>query len=230
MQELQGAPPTAASSASRNVWNLPPRLPPTGGALPLRSRPPSAPRSCPELAPHPPTQPRPGRWGERGASAEPAGRRGGGRAPSPARGGARGRGGGGPGGGRGTGWEEPAPGPRRGRKVKLLEVAGARGAAPGRAPMALSKALRLLRRLEASGESSVLLEARGRRDCLLFEAGTVATLGECGRRCCPGQATPQRRGGLGPLTPCSSGGGARRGGRLPHVLRPRHTGHLPSPS
>uniref|UniRef100_A0A8C2QUE9 Synaptojanin-2 n=1 Tax=Capra hircus TaxID=9925 RepID=A0A8C2QUE9_CAPHI len=42
--------------------------------------------------------------------------------------------------------------------------------------MALSKALRLLRRLEASGESSVLLEARGRRDCLLFEAGTVATL------------------------------------------------------
>ncbi|XP_055289054.1 synaptojanin-2 isoform X2 [Moschus berezovskii] len=42
--------------------------------------------------------------------------------------------------------------------------------------MALSKALRLLGRLEDSGESSVLLEARGRRDCLLFEAGTVATL------------------------------------------------------
>ncbi|XP_004628563.1 synaptojanin-2 isoform X2 [Octodon degus] len=42
--------------------------------------------------------------------------------------------------------------------------------------MALSKGLRLLARLEASGGSSVLLEARGRRDCLLFEAGTVATL------------------------------------------------------
>lgn len=47
------------------------------------------------------------------------------------------------------------------------------------APMALSKGLRLLGRLEASGGSSVLLEARGRGDCLLFEAGTVATLGEC---------------------------------------------------
>ncbi|XP_057594645.1 synaptojanin-2 isoform X2 [Hippopotamus amphibius kiboko] len=42
--------------------------------------------------------------------------------------------------------------------------------------MALSKGLRLLGRLEASRESSVLLEARGRGDCLLFEAGTVATL------------------------------------------------------
>uniref|UniRef100_A0A8D2DFB7 Synaptojanin-2 n=1 Tax=Sciurus vulgaris TaxID=55149 RepID=A0A8D2DFB7_SCIVU len=42
--------------------------------------------------------------------------------------------------------------------------------------MALSKGLRLLARLEATGESSVLLEARGRGDCLLFEAGTVATL------------------------------------------------------
>ncbi|XP_045661372.1 synaptojanin-2 isoform X1 [Ursus americanus] len=42
--------------------------------------------------------------------------------------------------------------------------------------MALSKALRLLGRLDASGEWSVLLEARGRGDCLLFEAGTVATL------------------------------------------------------
>nr|XP_014702437.2 synaptojanin-2 isoform X1 [Equus asinus] len=42
--------------------------------------------------------------------------------------------------------------------------------------MALSKGLRLLGRLEASGDSSVLLEARGRGDCLLFEAGTVATL------------------------------------------------------
>ncbi|XP_061062803.1 synaptojanin-2 isoform X3 [Eubalaena glacialis] len=42
--------------------------------------------------------------------------------------------------------------------------------------MALSKGLRLLGRLEASGESSILLEARGRGDCLLFEAGTVATL------------------------------------------------------
>ncbi|XP_030891226.1 synaptojanin-2, partial [Leptonychotes weddellii] len=43
--------------------------------------------------------------------------------------------------------------------------------------MALSKGLRLLGRLDASGEWSVLLEARGRGDCLLFEAGTVATLG-----------------------------------------------------
>ncbi|XP_014446119.1 synaptojanin-2 isoform X3 [Tupaia chinensis] len=42
--------------------------------------------------------------------------------------------------------------------------------------MALSKGLRLLARLEAAGDSSVLLEARGRGDCLLFEAGTVATL------------------------------------------------------
>ncbi|XP_006868517.1 PREDICTED: synaptojanin-2 [Chrysochloris asiatica] len=42
--------------------------------------------------------------------------------------------------------------------------------------MSLSKGLRLLRRLEPAGESSVLLEARGRGDCLLFEAGTVATL------------------------------------------------------
>ncbi|KAM8791682.1 synaptojanin-2 isoform 3-T3 [Rhynchonycteris naso] len=42
--------------------------------------------------------------------------------------------------------------------------------------MALSKGLRLLGRLEATGDSSVLLEARGREDCLLFEAGTVATL------------------------------------------------------
>ncbi|XP_054426136.1 synaptojanin-2 isoform X1 [Pteronotus mesoamericanus] len=42
--------------------------------------------------------------------------------------------------------------------------------------MALSKGLRLLGRLEAAGDSSVLLEARGRGDCLLFEAGTVATL------------------------------------------------------
>ncbi|XP_039108014.1 synaptojanin-2 isoform X2 [Hyaena hyaena] len=42
--------------------------------------------------------------------------------------------------------------------------------------MALSKGLRLLGRLDPAGESSVLLEARGRGDCLLFEAGTVATL------------------------------------------------------
>nr|XP_003419247.1 synaptojanin-2 isoform X2 [Loxodonta africana] len=42
--------------------------------------------------------------------------------------------------------------------------------------MSLSKGLRLLARLEPAGESSVLLEARGRGDCLLFEAGTVATL------------------------------------------------------
>ncbi|KAM6185433.1 synaptojanin-2 [Rhynchocyon petersi] len=42
--------------------------------------------------------------------------------------------------------------------------------------MALSKGLRLLGRLEPAGDSSVLLEARGRGDCLLFEAGAVATL------------------------------------------------------
>ncbi|XP_069866482.1 synaptojanin-2 isoform X2 [Dipodomys merriami] len=42
--------------------------------------------------------------------------------------------------------------------------------------MALSKGLRLLGRLEPAGGSSVLLEARGRGDALLFEAGTVATL------------------------------------------------------
>ncbi|MEJ1275422.1 hypothetical protein NN561_006318 [Cricetulus griseus] len=42
--------------------------------------------------------------------------------------------------------------------------------------MALSKGLRLLSRLDPTGPSSVLLEARGRSDCLLFEAGAVATL------------------------------------------------------
>ncbi|XP_058517315.1 synaptojanin-2 isoform X1 [Ochotona princeps] len=42
--------------------------------------------------------------------------------------------------------------------------------------MALSKGLRLLGRLESTGDPSVLLEARGRDDALLFEAGTVATL------------------------------------------------------
>ncbi|XP_030665758.1 synaptojanin-2 isoform X2 [Nomascus leucogenys] len=42
--------------------------------------------------------------------------------------------------------------------------------------MALSKGLRLLGRLGTEGDCSVLLEARGRGDCLLFEAGTVATL------------------------------------------------------
>ncbi|XP_051020011.1 synaptojanin-2 isoform X2 [Acomys russatus] len=42
--------------------------------------------------------------------------------------------------------------------------------------MALSKGLRLLTRLDPTGPSSVLLEARGRGDCLLFEAGAVATL------------------------------------------------------
>lgn len=118
--------------------------------------------------------------------------------------------------------------------MKLLEVAGARGAAPGRAPMALSKALRLLRRLEASGESSVLLEARGRRDCLLFEAGTVATLGECGWRCCRGLPGRRLRSGAG-----ASGRFPRplpRGGRCPKGRAPASSaetgayGHLPSPS
>ncbi|XP_008837699.1 synaptojanin-2 isoform X1 [Nannospalax galili] len=42
--------------------------------------------------------------------------------------------------------------------------------------MALSKGLRLLARLDADGQGSVLLEARGRGDGLLFEAGVVATL------------------------------------------------------
>ncbi|XP_051062086.1 synaptojanin-2 isoform X2 [Phodopus roborovskii] len=42
--------------------------------------------------------------------------------------------------------------------------------------MALSKGLRLLARLDPTGPGSVLLEARGRGDCLLFEAGAVATL------------------------------------------------------
>ncbi|XP_055471911.1 synaptojanin-2 isoform X2 [Psammomys obesus] len=42
--------------------------------------------------------------------------------------------------------------------------------------MALSKGLRLLARLDPTGPGSVLLEARGRDDCLLFEAGAVATL------------------------------------------------------
>jgi hypothetical protein len=69
-------------------------------------------------------------------------------------------------------------------KVKLLVAAHPR-AGPGPrspllpAPMALSKGLRLLARLDPTGPSSVLLEARGRGDCLLFEAGAVATLGEC---------------------------------------------------
>ena len=94
--------------------------------------------------------------------------------------------------------------------MKLLEVAGARGAAAaGRAPMALSKGLRLLGRLEASGESSILLEARGRGDCLLFEAGTVATLGECGRRRRPGLRAGDSAAapGLGPRPgPLSRGG------------------------
>lgn len=56
LQELQGAPPTAASSASRNVWNLPPRLPPTAGALPRSPapiRPPILPSSPPT---HPPSR------------------------------------------------------------------------------------------------------------------------------------------------------------------------------
>lgn len=68
--------------------------------------------------------------------------------------------------------------------MKLLEAARPRaGPRPGSpvlpAPMALSKGLRLLVRLDPTRPSSVLLEARGRGDCLLFEAGAVATLGEC---------------------------------------------------
>ncbi|XP_040614068.1 synaptojanin-2 isoform X4 [Mesocricetus auratus] len=42
--------------------------------------------------------------------------------------------------------------------------------------MALSKGLRLLSRLDPTGPGSVLLEVRGRGDCLLFEAGAVTTL------------------------------------------------------
>lgn len=78
--------------------------------------------------------------------------------------------------------------------------------------MALSKALRLLGRLDASGEWSVLLEARGRGDCLLFEAGTVATLGECDRAADPG---------LGPRAP-----GLPSRGAAPQTSR---NGRLPSP-
>lgn len=75
--------------------------------------------------------------------------------------------------------------------------------------MALSKGLRLLGRLGAAGDCSVLLEARGRGDCLLFEAGTVATLGESG----PGAATPGGEGAR--LRPAL-------GRRVPHF--PRESG------
>ncbi|XP_036269351.1 synaptojanin-2 isoform X1 [Pipistrellus kuhlii] len=51
--------------------------------------------------------------------------------------------------------------------------------------MALSKGLRLLGRPEAGG--SVLLEARGRGDGLLFEAGTVATLAPAEKEVIRGQ-------------------------------------------
>lgn len=77
--------------------------------------------------------------------------------------------------------------------------------------MALSKGLRLLGRLGAAGDCSVLLEARGRGDCLLFEAGTVATLGESG----PGAATP---GGEGARLRPALG---RRGTPLPEGIRRR---------
>lgn len=43
--------------------------------------------------------------------------------------------------------------------------------------MALSKGLRLLWKQEPT--PSALLEARGRQDCLLLEAGTTATLSKC---------------------------------------------------
>lgn len=92
--------------------------------------------------------------------------------------------------------------------------------------MALSKGLRLLARLEATGESSVLLEARGRGDCLLFEAGTVATLGECRALALPpaggdaGRTGACLRRDLGrPAPPCPKGpvlegaGTARAGDR-----------------
>lgn len=74
--------------------------------------------------------------------------------------------------------------------------------------MALSKGLRLLGRLEAAGDSSVLLEARGRGDCLLFEAGTVATLGEC-----PRPSAGVLCWGRAPSSP--AGGGTPRTGALP---------------
>lgn len=70
--------------------------------------------------------------------------------------------------------------------VSRAPSGGPRLPAPGSplrsASMALSKGLRLLARLDPTGPSSVLLEARGRGDCLLFEAGAVATLGECSPR------------------------------------------------
>lgn len=49
-----------------------------------------------------------------------------------------------------------------------------------RAPMALSKGLRLLWKQEPG--PSALLEARSRRDCLLLEAGTVAALSKCEKK------------------------------------------------
>lgn len=88
----------------------------------------------------------------------------------------------------------------RGEPWRLLAL----GPLAAPALMALSKGLRLLGRLDASGDSSVLLEARGRRDCLLFEAGTVATLGECLR--------PRRGPGAGAAAPLSCpGAGTPRG-------------------
>lgn len=69
------------------------------------------------------------------------------------------------------------------------------------APMALSKALRLLWKQEPG--PSALLEARTRQDCLLLEAGTVAALSKC-----PG---PGRAGRL--PARCVWGGGASAGAR-----------------
>lgn len=84
--------------------------------------------------------------------------------------------------------------------MKLLVAARPR-AGPGPdspvlpAPMALSKGLRLLARLDSTGPSSVLLEARSRGDCLLFEAGAVASLGEYRARRAPHAGNDDGEGG-----------------------------------
>ncbi|XP_066228631.1 synaptojanin-2 [Saccopteryx leptura] len=162
-----GQPPRpAASPAPRNVWNpLPGRPSPLG---PATVQPRSGTR---EPAPW---EPRPGWASPLGGARRPGGGPGGWEAPHLPRAARRRR-------QRPRGGACAAPHPPR--KAKLREVAGAGSVATARpragrgpAPMALSKGLRLLGRLEATGDSSVLLEARGRGDCLLFEAGTVATL------------------------------------------------------
>lgn len=195
------------------MWNLPPRLPPSAG----RTSPPPGPRSAPEPARGPPAA-----WPLGGARRLGGAAGGGEAAARPHL----------PGAARAAAEEAARPRPRRkeaGRSLRPARGAAAQGASwkwrerGEPAPMALSKGLRLLGRLEASGESSVLLEARGRGDCLLFEAGTVATLGECDRRRRPGFAAGAAAAGPGPgprpgPLPRED---ARRRGRLPLPRRRR---------